>query len=59
MPAGIPVGTLALGKSGAVNAALLTAAILANKYPKVRDALHRYRKAQAQAVLAHPDPRKA
>jgi len=59
MPAGIPVGTLAIGKSGAVNAALFAAAILANKYPKVRDALHRYRKAQAQAVLAHPDPRKA
>jgi len=59
MPAGIPVGTLAIGKSGAVNAALFAAAILANKYPKVRDALHRYRKAQAQAVLAHPDPRQA
>src|SRR6266545_3688842 len=59
MPAGVPVATLAIGRAGAINAALLTAAILANKYPKVRDALHRYRKAQAQAVLAHPDPRKA
>ena len=57
MPAGIPVGTLAIGKAGAVNAGLFAAAILANKYPKVREALHRYRKAQAEAVLAHPDPR--
>src|SRR5438093_9290099 len=57
MPAGIPVGTLAVGRSGAVNAALLAAAILANKYPKVREALSRYRKAQAEAVLARPDPR--
>src|SRR5881397_1471445 len=57
MPAGIPVGTLAIGRSGAVNAALLAAAILANKYPKVREALFRYRKAQAEAVLARPDPR--
>jgi len=57
MPAGIPVGTLAVGRSGAVNAALLAAAILANKYPKVRAALSRYRKAQAEAVLARPDPR--
>ena len=59
MPAGIPVGTLAVGRSGAVNAALLAAAILANKYPKVRAALSRYRKAQAEAVLARPDPREA
>src|SRR5438309_10584361 len=57
MPAGIAVGTLAVGRSGAVNAALLAAAILANKYPKVREALFRYRKAQAEAVLARPDPR--
>jgi 5-(carboxyamino)imidazole ribonucleotide mutase len=59
MPAGVPVGTLAIGKAGAVNAALLAAAILSNKYPKVREALSHYRKAQAEAVLAHPDPRKA
>jgi len=57
MPAGIPVGTLAIGKPGAVNAALFAAAILAGKYPKFRRALHRYRRAQARAVLAHPDPR--
>src|SRR5207249_10413952 len=59
MPAGVPVGTLAIGRAGAVNAALLAAAILAGKYPKVRESLSRYRKAQAEAVLAHPDPRKA
>src|SRR5881296_3552320 len=57
MPAGVPVGTLAIGRAGAVNAALFAAAILANKYPKVREALSRYRKAQAEAVLARPDPR--
>jgi len=59
MPAGIPVGTLAIGKPGAVNAGLFAAAILAGKYPQVRQALHAYRKAQARAVLAHPDPREA
>src|SRR5438874_12170475 len=57
MPAGIPVGTLAVGRSGAVNAALLAAAILANKYSEVREAVGRYREAQAKAVLEHPDPR--
>src|SRR5712691_10485602 len=55
MPAGVPVGTLAIGRAGAVNAALFAAAILANKYPKVRDALSRYRKVQAEAVLAQHD----
>jgi 5-(carboxyamino)imidazole ribonucleotide mutase len=57
MPAGIPVGTLAIGRAGAVNAALLAAAILANKYPEFRNSLGRYRLAQTQAVLDHPDPR--
>jgi len=57
MPGGIPVGTLAIGNSGAVNAALLAAAILANKYPEIRQALRRYREAQTQAVLAQTDPR--
>ena len=59
MPGGIPVGTLAIGNSGATNAALLAAAILANKYPPVREALRRYREAQTQAVLAQSDPRAA
>jgi len=58
MPAGIPVGTLAIGKPGAVNAALFAAAILANKHPEIREALLRYRENQARAVLDHPDPRK-
>jgi 5-(carboxyamino)imidazole ribonucleotide mutase len=57
MPAGVPVGTLAIGKAGAVNAALLAAAVLARKYPPYRDALARFRAAQTQSVLAHPDPR--
>jgi 5-(carboxyamino)imidazole ribonucleotide mutase len=57
MPGGIPVGTLAIGNSGATNAALLAAAILANKYPPLREALRRYREAQTQAVLAESDPR--
>lgn len=56
MPAGIPVGTLAIGKAGAVNAALLAAAILANKYPEIRNNLDRYRALQTEAVLRHPDP---
>ncbi len=57
MPAGIPVGTLAIGRAGAINAALLAGSILANKYPAVRAALIRYRAEQTQAVLEHPDPR--
>jgi 5-(carboxyamino)imidazole ribonucleotide mutase len=56
MPAGIPVGTLAIGQAGATNAALLAAAILANKYPPVRAALDKFRSEQTAAVLAHPDP---
>lgn len=57
MPAGVPVGTLAIGKAGAINAALLATAILANKYPHYRDALRAHREAQAKAILEHPDPR--
>lgn len=56
MPAGIPVGTLAIGSAGATNAALLAAAILANKYPAVREALDKFRSEQTANVLAHPDP---
>lgn len=59
MPAGVPVGTLAIGRAGATNAALLAAAILANKYPAIRAALLRYRAEQTSAVLARPDPREA
>jgi 5-(carboxyamino)imidazole ribonucleotide mutase len=57
MPAGVPVGTLAIGRAGAVNAALLATAILAIKYPAFRDALQRHREAQTRAVLEQTDPR--
>jgi 5-(carboxyamino)imidazole ribonucleotide mutase len=57
MPAGIPVATLAIGKAGAVNAALLAAAILGGRYPAIRDALKRFRAARTQSVLDKPDPR--
>jgi 5-(carboxyamino)imidazole ribonucleotide mutase len=56
MPAGIPVGTLAIGKAGAVNAALLAASILANKHAAVRDALQAFRQQQTETVLANPVP---
>ncbi|HEY4685142.1 MAG TPA: AIR carboxylase family protein, partial [Dehalococcoidia bacterium] len=59
MPGGIPVGTLSIGRAGAVNAALLAAAILALKYPAVAEALKRYRERQTQSILDHPDPREA
>lgn len=58
MPAGVPVGTLAIGEAGAVNAALLAAAILGNKYPGIRKRLDLYRRKQTKAVLKHPDPSK-
>lgn len=51
MPAGIPVGTLAIGKAGAINAALLAAAILAPRFPAVREALQRHRQDQTESVL--------
>jgi 5-(carboxyamino)imidazole ribonucleotide mutase len=57
MPAGVPVGTLAIGRAGAVNAALLAASILGSKYPQFRDAVRRKRREQTEEVLAHPDPR--
>jgi 5-(carboxyamino)imidazole ribonucleotide mutase len=57
MPAGIPVGTLAIGKAGAVNAALLAAAIISNKHVQYKDALNNFRSEQTESVLAHSDPR--
>ena len=57
MPAGVPVATLAIGRAGAVNAALLAASILGAKYPQFRAALRSYRAARTQDVLARPDPR--
>jgi 5-(carboxyamino)imidazole ribonucleotide mutase len=57
MPAGIPVGTMAIGVAGATNAALLAASILSNQHQKIREALDAFRKAQTDKVLAQPDPR--
>jgi 5-(carboxyamino)imidazole ribonucleotide mutase len=56
LPAGIPVGTLAIGVAGATNAALLAASILANKYDHVRAALDQFRSEQTAGVLAQPLP---
>lgn len=56
MPAGVPVGTLAIGRAGATNAALFAAAIVGNKHPEIREALARFRSEQTERVLAHPDP---
>src|SRR5881394_3843277 len=53
MPGGVPVGTLAIGKAGAINAALLATAILGNKYPQFRSAYEKFRKQQTAKVLAH------
>jgi 5-(carboxyamino)imidazole ribonucleotide mutase len=57
MPAGIPVGTMAIGKAGAINAALLAAAIVANEDEDVASSLDEYRRRQTERVLADPDPR--
>ena len=57
MPAGIPVGTLAIGRAGAVNAGLLAAAVLALHDPALAAALDDWRSRQTRAVLDQPDPR--
>lgn len=57
MPAGIPVATFAIGKSGAINAALFAASLLAARYPQIGTALSEFRRQQTETVLAHPDPR--
>src|SRR5882724_9691164 len=59
MPGGVPVGTLAIGKAGAINAALLAAAILGAKHPEIREASRKFRAAQTARVLANPDPKAA
>ena len=59
MPAGIPVGTVAIGRAGAINAALLAAAILGNGHDEIRRSLERFREAQTERVLASPDPSEA
>lgn len=58
MPAGIPVATVAIGKAGAINAALLAAAILARSNTKVEKALLEYRRQRTQEVISNPDPSK-
>ncbi|MDA0707210.1 MAG: 5-(carboxyamino)imidazole ribonucleotide mutase [Proteobacteria bacterium] len=57
MPAGIPVGTMAIGKAGAINAALLAAAILANNDATIATALDKFRHEQTTKVLAAADPK--
>ncbi len=57
MPGGIPVGTLAIGKPGAINAAILAASILGIKHPHYREAVRKFRETQTQKVLDNPDPR--
>lgn len=52
MPAGVPVGTLAIGRAGASNAALLAGAILGARHPEIREAVRRYREAQTADVMA-------
>ena len=56
MPRGVPVGTLAIGRSGAVNAALMATSILGNKHPRFREALQEFRDEREQKVLSNPDP---
>jgi len=57
MPAGVPVGTLAIGRAGAINAGLLAAAIVARGRPELAERLDRYRAERKQSVLDQPDPR--
>ena len=58
MPAGVPVGTLTIGRAGAINAALLATSIVANKHPEFKKPLEDFRKNQTDTVLQNPDPRK-
>lgn len=57
MPAGVPVGTLAVGAAGATNAALLAASMLGIRHPQFREAVGEYRRRRTEAVLSRPDPR--
>ena len=57
MPAGVPVGTLAIGRAGAINAALLATAIVSAGRPELRARLKAWRAAQTEQVLSAPDPR--
>jgi 5-(carboxyamino)imidazole ribonucleotide mutase len=57
MPGGVPVGTLAIGSAGAINAGLMAASIVANGRPEVREALRKWREQRTRSVLDDPDPR--
>jgi len=57
MPGGVPVGTMAIGTPGALNAGLLAAAIVSRGRPEMRERLRAWREARTAEVLAHPDPR--
>jgi 5-(carboxyamino)imidazole ribonucleotide mutase len=57
MPAGIPVATFAIGRAGAVNAALFAAAILSISHPEIQKALDNFRAGQTQMIIDNPDPR--
>lgn len=59
MPGGVPVATMAIGKAGAINAALFAAAMLGEQFPKIRAALRSFREQQTANVIANPDPRSA
>jgi 5-(carboxyamino)imidazole ribonucleotide mutase len=56
MPGGVPVGVLAVGKAGAVNAAILATQVLAGSRPGLREAVTKHRAAQAEQILLNPDP---
>ena len=56
MPGGVPVGTLAIGKAGAINAALLATQILCGKHPEFLPEIEQFRDSQTEKVLANPVP---
>ena len=56
MPAGVAVATLAIGRAGAINAALLSGSILGGKYPDIANAVMSFRENQTQTILDNPDP---
>ena len=58
MPGGIPVGTFAIGKAGAINAALFAAEILGLKFPEIQQRIKKFREDQTKKVLANPNPRR-
>ena len=56
MPGGVPVGSMAIGKAGAINAALMAASILALHDDEIADALDQFRRQQTESVIANPSP---